>query len=177
MVAMTIDEEDAARKADLAAKEGAAGMNGQGGDKAKWDKEAQEDALARERWRAQRRAEIERERTKARHADGVARSKMGSVREVGREGFVRAVEREGWVLVLIYEPVRLHVYSFCLHLILRACERGRTRPGYKPQDRLCCLSSCSSCGPRRESRVRRGQKHDRTGMAAPSRQWPLPRSL
>jgi hypothetical protein len=101
MVGLTVHEEDAARRKNAERTE----AGEKDGERAKWDREAAEDALARERWRAQRRAEIERERNKGREEDGVRRSKMGGIREVGREGFIRAVEREGWVLVLIYEPV------------------------------------------------------------------------
>ena len=103
MVGLTVHEEEEARRRDRAAQGEASERET---ERAKWNREAAEDALARERWRAQRRAEIERERNKGREEDGVVRSKNGGIREVGREGFIRAVEREGWVLVLIYEPVR-----------------------------------------------------------------------
>lgn len=110
-------EEEEARRRDRAQGEGSEREN----ERAKWNREAAEDALARERWRAQRRAEIERERNKDREEDGVVRSKNGGIREVGREGFIRAVEREGWVLVLIYEPVRPNVPLITLTYVTAEC--------------------------------------------------------
>lgn len=74
--------------------------------------ESEEDGLAREQWRAQRRAELERQRGgEDRYEDHPgARALMngrgqGRLREVGMEGFLEAVERPGWAVILIYEPV------------------------------------------------------------------------
>jgi hypothetical protein len=74
-------------------------------------KESEEEAQAKERRRADRRAELERD--KARTADDVMGTeahdvngwKRGGLREVGKGGFLHAVERPGWSVVLIYEPV------------------------------------------------------------------------
>lgn len=68
-------------------------------------RESEEDALAREKWRASRKAELIRgESMKESEADGGSR--RGGLREIGKEGFLNAVERPGWTVILIYEPVR-----------------------------------------------------------------------
>ena len=61
-----------------------------------------EDEKYREQWRATRRAEME---GKSKSLDGGGKR---GLREIGQEGFLSAVERPGWVVILIYEPVRLH---------------------------------------------------------------------
>lgn len=61
----------------------------------------QGDGDARDAWRTQRIMELELTRK--------------GLREVGKEGFVHAVEKAGWVLVLIYEPVRLQSTLLTAH--------------------------------------------------------------
>lgn len=75
-------------------------------------KESEEDGLAREQWRAQRRAELEAEKYGGeKYQDypgtrGIQNGRgQGGLREVGMEGYLEAVERPGWAVILIYEPV------------------------------------------------------------------------
>lgn len=67
-------------------------------------RENEEDGLAREKWRASRKAELIRGENN--EEDGKeGGSRRGGLREIGKEGFVSAVERSGWTVILIYEPV------------------------------------------------------------------------
>lgn len=64
-----------------------------------------EEVEARARWRRTRIEELKRDK-EVENGDGRG-LKRGGLRELGKEGFVVAVERPGWVVILIYEPVRL----------------------------------------------------------------------
>ncbi len=64
----------------------------------------------RQSWLRKRQAELENHHDLDDEYDkrDMKRTRM---REVGEEGFLNAVERKGWVLIMLYEPVRL-LFSF-----------------------------------------------------------------
>ena len=89
MVGLMLDEEDQMRD-----EEGARLIRRQESDEGRVKHQDEEEF--REHWRTSRMTELQGSRIMKR-----------GFREIGQEGFLSAVERPGWVIVLIYEPVRL----------------------------------------------------------------------
>ena len=111
-------------------------------------KESEEDALAREQWRARRRAEIERGE-KGSGEEEYRGHRRGGLREVGKEGFLSAVEKRGWTVVLIYESV-----GIVIDLYARGYRGGMiTQYAHKPPSTQLSLESDGARGCLANSRT------------------------
>jgi hypothetical protein len=109
------------------------------------EREAREEEDARVRWRRNRREELELERREQNEGGNGVVTKRGGLREVGQGGFVLAVERVGWVVVLIYEPVRLVITIY--DIVVRMADGKRTSPGVKLSSQTCSTSPSTSLPP------------------------------